>query len=185
MKKKICIAIILLFIAGFVFRAGLYYNIVEYKDMADRKSYVITNGKLTGHIEDFIAKENLTSPDADDIINLSLDITSGCLEFSTKHKDYEPYSVFENGGTNCIGYAAFNAAVANYLFKKYKLDDKWIAKPKKGQLYILGHNIHTYIENGWLKDHDFVAYRNKETGLEVYADPSVYDYIGTKRVKQY
>ena len=61
--------------------------------------------------------------------------------------------------------------------KKYNLDDTWTAKPQIGQLYLLGTNIHQYFNHPFLKDHDFVAIENKQTGQILAVDPTVNDYF--------
>ena len=46
-----------------------------------------------------------------------------------------------------------------------------------GKLDFLGMNVHNWFDSSFLKDHDFVIIRNKETGEIKAVDPTLYDYL--------
>ena len=56
----------------------------------------------------------------------------------------------------------FFATTCNYLLKKYDLSNQWTAKPRIGQLYFPGTNIHPYFPTPFFKDHDYVTIENKK-----------------------
>ena len=112
-------------------------------------------------------------------------LTSERLSFSLKAKESDPNKTFETGEANCIGYAAFTATVANHLIEKMYADNSWKAIPCKGKLYVFGSDIHQYTESRWFKDHDFVIFRNRESDSEIYADPTVSDYMGINEISKY
>lgn len=189
-KKEKIIAIVVAVVVGiallFVFKGSIYQWAVKYEDGGNRKSYEIKDDALVSYIlqslpNDESLDENI---DIDQIINLALDMTDEALRFSIEYADVEPLKAFQNGGANCVGYAAFTAATGNYLIKRFGLEKEWEAKPKKGKLYLFGNNMHKGAKEGWFKDHDFVVFRNKKTKEEIYVDPTAYDYFGAKRVNK-
>lgn len=191
MKKDIkgtitrtAVIIVIILVALFLLKGTIYRIAVKYEDAGGRKSYELKDEKLTSYINQNLPNDESLDEDIDieTIIDFSLNMTSDALDFSTEYVDNEPLKAFENGGANCVGYAAFTAATANYLIKRFGLDKEWEAKPKKGKLYLFGNNMHKNVKNGWFKDHDFVVFRNKSTKEEIYVDPTAFDYLGVKRV---
>lgn len=187
-KKEKVIAIAVAVVVGiallFVFKGSIYQWAVKYEDGGSRKNYEIKDDALISYIlqnlpNDESLDENI---DIDQIIDFALDMTDDALNFSVEYVDAEPLKAFQNGGANCIGYAAFTAATGNYLIKRFGLEKEWEAKPKKGKLYLFGNNMHKGVKEGWFKDHDFVVFRNKKTKEEIYVDPTAYDYFGAKKV---
>ena len=98
-------------------------------------------------------------------------------EITANENDVDPNKLITSRKAHCIGYASFFATTCNYLLKKYNLSDQWTAKPKVGQLYFIGQNIHKYFNSPFFKDHDFVTIENKKTDQIFAVDPTVYDYL--------
>lgn len=67
--------------------------------------------------------------------------------------------------------------MSNYLLKKRKMDDVWVAQPQVGLLNFLGIDIHQYFVSSFFRDHDFVIVRNKTTEEVIAVDPTVHDYL--------
>ncbi|WP_236263868.1 hypothetical protein [Dysgonomonas sp. Marseille-P4677] len=176
--------IVVILVAAFLLKGAIYRMAVKYEDGGGRKSYELKDDKLAAHINQSLPNDESldTNIDIEAIIDFSLNITADALDFSTEYTDNEPLKAFENGGANCVGYAAFTAATGSYLIKRFGLDKEWEAKPKKGKLYLFGNNMHKNVKDGWFKDHDFVVFRNKSTKEEIYVDPTAFDYFGVKRV---
>lgn len=173
--KRAFLAIIILTTVGFLFRGWVYRQIVTYKSVGQRSAYEATNDNLIKYIE--VNAGGKKDMDIENVINAGLSATSGQLHFSASQKSKDPNQLINSKAAHCVGYASFFATTCNYLLKKYKLSDQWVAKPQIGQLYLLGANIHTYFDSSFLRDHDFVTIENKTTGEILAVDPTVNDYL--------
>lgn len=172
--KRILLGVIILLGIVFAFRNQLYNVTVNYEIHGERPSFNIENKQLIDFIENNIHKNQY---DAKTLIKLSLDITAKALEFEPGPASNDPNICFVEQHANCVGYAAFQAAVCNYLFHKFGMESQWVAQPLKGQLYFLGVNVHPYFKGPFFRDHDFVKIENTETKQQFYTDPSFYDYL--------
>ena len=173
--KRIFLTIIILSAIGFLFRGWLYRHIVTYKSVGLRNNYTATNEKFTDYIDASIAKQNELK--IEQIIKLSLSITSWQLNYTVNKNDNDPNKLINSKRAHCVGYASFFSTTCNYLLKKYAFDDLWIVRHHVGQLYFLGTNVHQYFHSPFFKNHDFVTIENKATG-EMYAvDPTINDYL--------
>lgn len=165
-----------------LFKGCIYQTAIKYEDAGGRKIYKVKDDKLEAYIIDNLPEGDIT--DIEEIVNLSLDITSKTLQFKLDSKEKDPKKLIPTGEVNCMGYASFNAAVGNYLINKYNLKD-WKAKPVKGKLYLFGYEITSKSKESYFKDHDFVIFYNKNTKDEIYIDPSVHDCLGIDKVDKY
>lgn len=174
----------IVFIAVFLMKGIIYRMAIKYEDGGGRKSYELKDEKLTAYINQSLPNDESLDDnmDIETVIDLSLAITTDALDFSDVYNDNEPLKAFENGGANSVGYAAFTAATANYLLKRFGMDKEWDVKPKKGKLYLFGNNMSKKAKEGWFKDHDFVVFKNKNTKEEIYVDPTAFDYLGVRVV---
>jgi hypothetical protein len=184
---KVVAVIAAVLVLLFLFKGNIYRMAVKYEDAGSRKSYEIKDDNLAAYINQSLPNDE--SLDAtiniDRIIDLSQEITIKTLDFSLEAQESNPQKLIVTTEANCVGYAAFTAAVGNYLLRRFGMNKEWDAKPKKGKLYLFGNNMHKGVKNGWFKDHDFVVFRNKDTKEEIYADPTVHEYFGIKRVDRY
>lgn len=176
------VILIVIGIAGFVFRGTLYRGAVSYKEDGDRKNYKVKDKNLAIYIED---NSEGADSDIETIIDISQVITARALEFSPDAKENDPNKTVLLRRANCAGYAAFTAATGNYLIDKYKLSKIWEAKPVKGKLFVFGQDIQKKFKSKSFKDNDFVIFRNKITKREIYVDPCIYDKTGIKRIAKY
>ncbi len=173
--KRSFLTILILTTAGLLFRGWFYRHLVTYKSVGLRTNYLATDKKLTDYID--ANTDEQINPDIKEIVKLGLSITSRQLYFTTNKNDINPNKLITSKTAHCVGYASFYATTCNYLLRRYKLADKWIAKPQVGQLYLLGTNIHKYFNSSFFKDHDFVTIENKTTGEIFAVDPTVNDYL--------
>jgi len=190
MKKKtknrirnIFIVLVALIAMVFFLRGTVYRGTVSYKDDGGRKNYKIKDKSLSAFIENNLPDEQ--SNDIESIIDISQKITDRALEFSLESKENDPNKTVLLRRANCVGYAAFTAATGNYLIDKYKLSKVWEARPVKGKLFLLGHDMHKKTKNKSFKDHDFVIFKNKITNREICVDPTIYQSCGIKRITKY
>lgn len=184
---KTVVGVVVVLVLLFLFRGNIYRMAVKYQDAGSRKSYEVKDDNLAAYINQNLPNDESldTSIDIDQIIDLSQVITTKTLDFSLEAQESDPLKLIVTMEANCVGYAAFTAAVGDYLLKRFAMDKEWEVKPKKGKLYLFGNNMHKGTKSGWFKDHDFVVFRNKNTKEEIYADPTVHEYFGIKRVDRY
>lgn len=173
--KRTFLTIIILTVVGILFRGWLYRHLVTYESVGLRTNYTATDHKFV----DFIDKsaDDEINQDIKQIIKLGLSITSERLNFTNDKNDIDPNKLINSKTAHCVGYASFFASTCNYLLEKYKLDNKWSAKSRVGEIYFLGANIHKYFSNPFFKDHDFVTIENKITGETFAVDPTITDYL--------
>ena len=174
--KRLTLTLLIFGTIGFLCREWLYNQFVSYRSIGFRPTYVASNPKLINYLNSDSSKQK--NPDIHQIIKQSLSITSGKLNFTTGKNSNDPNKLITSRTAHCVGYASFFSTACNYLLKKDNLSHEWIAKTHVGQLYILGTNIHRYLNSPFLKDHDFVTIENKTTGEVLAVDPTLNDYFG-------
>lgn len=180
---KILIAVFIVLATAFIFRGFLYRMAISYKDDGGRKSYKVKDKNLAIYIEDNMPAEGTS--DIESIVSLAQDITSDALDFSFDSRENDPNKTVLLRRANSVGYAAFTAAVGNYLIDKNKLSKVWEAKPVKGKLFLFGNDLHKKLKDKSYKDHDFVIFKNKVTGKEICVDPMINDKYGIDRITKY
>lgn len=173
--KRIVLVILIPVTIALLFRGWLYRHMVTYTSVGQRTNYLATDAKLVSYIE--TNSDSKKDTGIRGIIKLALSITSRQLHFTASQNDNDPNRLINSKAAHCVGYAAFFSTTCNYLLKKYKLDNTWIAKPQTGQLYFLGINIHKYFHAAFFKDHDFVIIENRLIGEILAVDPTVNDYF--------
>lgn len=175
LKRTIGILSIIILIV-IIFRGPLYRSFIKYQPVQKRTDYAITNPELISvcELNGILGKDSSIN----DIIRKSLQITSEQLDFTFSKVASNPNELVNAHKANCIGYAAFFTVVCNYQFNELKYSGNWVATHYKGQLYLLGVNIHPYINSSFFKDHDFVIIENTSTGETYAVDPAVNDYFG-------
>ena len=177
--KRVGLVLLILISLGFIFRGWIYRNLVTYRTTGERKSYSVKEPLFLNYI---ISNSEIQQPGVEDLVKLSLKLTSWKLTFSSGENEKDPNKLISSKEANCIGYAAFFTAICNELLDKHRLYD-WTAKPQIGQLYFLGTNIHPYLKSAFFRDHDFVTIENSSTGEVLAVDPSLNDYTKIDFVK--
>ena len=104
---------------------------------------------------------------------LVLDKTAKDLNFVWGKAPSNPNALGAGGQANCVGYAAYFAAIFNRCNKDETTAEHW-----RAQIYFFGYNIHSWIKNPFFKDHDIVILRSKDGQIIKKVDPSLYDYFG-------
>lgn len=173
--KRIGLSFFILMAIGILFRGWLYRHLVSYRSAGMRTQYLAVDKKLIATIDS--SMDDRSETDIEKIIQLGLRITSRQLNFTAGKNDMDPNQLIHTRTAHCMGYASFFATTCNYLLKTSQLADHWTAKPRIGQLYFLGINIHPYFKTPFFRDHDFVTIENKETGEIFAVDPTVNDYL--------
>lgn len=173
--KPLTLIFLILIAVGILLRGPVYRSLVFYKSIGQRKSYSLTSNKLANYIN--TSTETLNALKIEQIIKISLSITSKQLNFTAEKNDIDPNKLIVSKKAHCVGYSAFFATTCNYLLKRHKLSSNWVAKPQVGQLYLWGINIHQFFNSPFFKDHDFVIIENKTTDRIIAVDPTVNDYL--------
>lgn len=174
-SKWTIISLSILLVGGLVFRGVLYRQFFSYKTIGHRTIYKATDKELTDFIDS--KTTSLKPDDINDIIQLSLQLTSERLTFREAKNDNDPNKLIRTKNAHCIGYSAFFSATCNYLIDKYGLADKWTSEPLVGQIYFYKTNIHQFFNSSFFKDHDFNSITNRQTGEKYFVDPTVNDYL--------
>ena len=173
--KRIITALLVLTVIGVLFRGWFYRHLVTYRSIGTRTNYSAKNKVLINYIDANSRQQN--SQDVKPIIELALSLTARKLNFTAGKNNIDPNKLITSKAAHCVGYATFFAATCNYLLQKEGLANNWTAKPQIGQLYLLGENVHKYVNSPFFKDHDFVTIENQSTGEIFAVDPTVNDYL--------
>ena len=173
--KRTLLTILVLLLCGLLFRGWLYRQFFSYKTIGHRTEYNATDKQLLDYIDEKTKDDKPT--DINDIIKISLRLTSDCLNFREAKNDNDPNKLIKSKNAHCIGYSAFFSTTCNYLLTKYGYSDSWTSKPLIGQIYFCGTNVHSYFNSAFFKDHDFNSIENKQTGEKYFVDPTVNDYF--------
>lgn len=179
MKKTFkSIGIILLVL--FLFRGALFRFFINYTEIGTRTEIPITHPRFIAKIENMSADQTINFHT---VIQIAANITTENLYFVGETASKNPNKLFDIHQANCVGYAAFFNATAQYLIKKHQLSDQIESKHLVGRLDFLGMDLHQFFKNPFFKDHDFNEIKNLETGESVFIDASVRDYLGIKSVQ--
>ena len=174
--KNACIVFVLLFIC----KGFLYRKLVNYTKIDTRENYAITNENLLQTVETAIKDKELA---IDDIIKLSLEITTKQLHFEVAEASNNPNINFTTQKAHCVGYASLCNSIGNYILREKNLAEIYEFKHVVGTIEFLGYNVNDIIQNPFFKDHDYNEILNKETGEKQFIDASVYDYTWIKRMR--
>ena len=183
---RIAVSLLIVLVFLFVMKGNIYRMSVKYEDAGGRKTYEVKDEAFAKFINENLPNDEELDKkiNIDMIADFSQEMTAKALDFSDKVTERDPQKTFVGGLANYDGYAAFSAAIGNYLTRMY-LNSEWEAKPKQGRLYLFGSNRTKGETDGWFYDHDFVIFRNKNTKEEIYVDPAAFDSYGVKRVDKY
>ncbi|WP_028979967.1 hypothetical protein [Sporocytophaga myxococcoides] len=173
--KRLFLSILILVTILCFFRGWLYRNIVTYKSIGQRQSYLPRDKNLISSIEANV--DGKKKIDIKSIIELGLSTTAKHLHYSVNPTTNDPNKLIYTKAAHCVGYSTFFAATCNYLLKKYNLDKNWKARPQIAQLYIFKTNIHQFFSTPFFKDHDIVIIENQKTGELFAVDPTLNDYF--------
>lgn len=173
MKKSLKIIgisiLILILFRGFIYRLA-----IKYDEIGDRTEIKITNQDLISQIERRSAKEKI---DLEEIIKIANEITHEELKFTINRASRDPNVLINSNKANCIGYSTMFNSIANYLIRKYQLEQKIEANHKIGRITLLGIDIHQFFQSSFYHDHDFNKIIDLQTGKTILIDPSVDDYL--------
>jgi hypothetical protein len=178
--KKILFVIGFLIIGLSLFLGVLFRISVKYAKIAQRDPFEINDENFKTWIDKNSPSEKITN--IDEIIDLTLKLTSKRLAFTSLHSSNDPNINFKTGKANCVGYAAFFNIVCNYLLKLNNLENDFHATHLVGNIEWFGFDLHQLNKSPIFKDHDFNTIIDRKAKKKKYVDPSLYDYFWIKRV---
>lgn len=173
--NRIILTIIILTTIGIFFRGWIYRNVITYKSIGQRPTYLATDDNLIKYIDANQGYKN--DLEIKHIIKLGLSKTSQKLNFTFSKNENDPNKLFYTNTAHCVGYASFFTTSCNTYLESINMAEIWSAKTQIGQLYFLGTNLHNYFNSDFFKDHDFVVIENKTTGEIFAVDPTINDYL--------
>jgi hypothetical protein len=173
--KRFFLFVLALIVLVVIFRGWLYRNTVSYESISKRSSCLVNSAKLIKLIE--VESKDKLEADIDDIVKMSLSITSDKLNFSFGNTSKDPDVLMDSHSANCIGYSCFFTGVCNYLLKKYNLENSWNIEAHVGHIYFFNMNVHNFFNDPFFLDHDFVVIKNIITEKKIAVDPSLNDYF--------
>lgn len=177
---KIFFVLVLLVVAGYLFRGKLYRSMFSYKSTGLQKNYSVKSDELRSVIESYVEGDYEYS--VEELVQLSLEITADQLTFTEERGERDPNNLITVKKAHCEGYAAFCTATCNYLLKKFGFEKRWKARSHKAKLFFMGENINKYSKNAFFKHHDYVLIENKDMDESYPVDPTVYDYLAIDRI---
>jgi hypothetical protein len=178
MSARKIVSFILLFalVSVFFICGPLYRSLFYYTSCGVRNTYRISSPALEEYIDSLSA---LNPPESThDVIALANTITSEQLSFQTSHSEVNPNLLFPGGRSHCVGYSAFFTTVCNGLLEKYNFDQQWSCASHRGNIYLLGFNLHDCFRSSFFADHDFNCMSHHSSGEIICTDPTLFDYIG-------
>lgn len=152
-------------------RAPLYRSIVSYHVVGPRPAV----GSLAPTIN--------APTDFEEAIDAVLDTTAARLHFSTGQVSNDPRKLVPGSPANCIGYAALFSALLKGSLQQSGLAGRYDVAPVIAKLYIGGFDLHSTLKSEFWKDHDIVRITNKNTGEQIFVDPTLYDVTSIGRVR--
>src|SRR5690606_28082663 len=174
--KGFFLTLIILIIVAILLRGPIFRSLITYDSIGERENYLITDDNLAYYIDS--GAESLLDPNVEQIIKLSLSLTSNQLNFTFEKNDNDPNLLIISKTAHCVGYAHFFATTCNYLLEKHGFSADWLATSRVGQMSFIGIDVHQFFNSPFFRDHDFVVIENLKTGEKFAVDPSVHDYLG-------
>ena len=154
---------------------------LTYSIIKSRPSKELKNDSLKKVIDLWLQKNENAS--LNEMIDFNLELTSDLLDFSFEKCSSDQSTMIKNGKANCIGYSALFNSLMNYTLKETKLNKKYTCKHYVGKIYYAGQDIHSLVDDPFFKDHDLNVIRDNNNIVSVSVDPSLYEYLGVKRIK--
>lgn len=155
--------------------------LLQYKIISERKPITLTDDSLKREVDRWLAASHEFSIDS--LTDFLLDVSEEKLTFTFDKCTSDPNKLLKHPKANCVGYAAFFNSLMNYALKKKKLTHKFSCRHYVGKIYFDGNNVNTWFNDPFFRDHDFAVIHDLKTGEDIAVDPSLFDYLGVRRVQ--
>ena len=153
---------------------------LSYLKIKERNGVELKNDSLKKIIDSYFEAE--PSPGIESLTDFILEMTERQLTFTFGKCSSDPQSLTKDGNANCVGYAAFFNSLMNYALRKKVFAGKYKCHHYVGKIFYDDTNVNALFKNDpFFKDHDYNSIESKE-GKNIAVDPSLYEYLGIKRV---
>jgi len=152
----------------------------SYSKLNKRKPYELMNDSLKKIIDRRFKNSGIIYMDS--LIDFILDLTKEQLTFSFEKCEKSPNKLVRTKKANCIGYAAYFCSLMNYALEIKGLTKQYRCHHYVGKIYCSGQDLTGMFNDPFFKDHDYNTITDRKSGTEIALDPSLYEYLGVKRV---
>lgn len=160
--------------------SSIKYALLSYSIIKTRKSNKLKNDSLKTVIDSWM--EQNKDADINELIDFNLEQTKNILSFTFDKCSSDPATIIKTGKANCIGYSALFNSLMNYTLSERKLNNNYECYHYVGKIYYADQNINSLFNDPFFKDHDFNIIKNIKQNNSIAVDPSLYEYLGIKRV---
>lgn len=160
--------------------SSIKYALLSYSIIKTRKSNKLKNDSLKTVIDSWM--EQNKDADINELIDFNLEQTKNILSFTFDKCSSDPATIIKTGKANCIGYSALFNSLMNYTLSERKLNNNYECYHYVGKIYYADQNINSLFNDPFFKDHDFNIIKNIKQNNSIAVDPSIYEYLGIKRV---
>jgi hypothetical protein len=155
--------------------ALLSYSIIKTRQIKSLK-----NDSLENVINTWL--EQNENANINDLVDFNLELTKNQLNFIFDKCSSDLSTIIKTHKANCIGYSALFNSLMNYTLTKKQLHKRYKCLHYVGKIYYAGQNINDLFNDPFFKDHDFNMVKDKENKNNIVVDPSLYEYLGIKRI---
>jgi hypothetical protein len=161
---------------------------LSYLVIKERPGVALENDSLKKIINSWLAEKNIYGKsegtfNIDSVADFILGLTRNQLAFSFGKCDADPRLLVKNSKANCVGYAAFFNSLMNYAIEQSGLKKKYKCHHYVGKIFFEETNVNALFANDpFFKDHDFNIVKSLDGGKDIAVDPSLYEYLGIKRI---
>jgi hypothetical protein len=159
---------------------GIFEKNLSYSIIGNRSEISLKNDSLKKVIDNWL--KNSGSSNIDSLIDFSLELTKQALTFSFGKCPSDPELLTQTRLANCVGYASFFNSILNYALEQKGLSNQYHSEHLVGKIYYKGENVNALFKDPFFKDHDFNVIRNSVGGTVIAVDPSLYEYLGVRRI---
>ncbi|MBI5538764.1 MAG: hypothetical protein HY951_01795 [Bacteroidia bacterium] len=156
------------------------YPLLSYSIIKTRKTDKLKNDSLKTIIDIWLDQNK--DAEINEIIDFNLEQTKNILNFTFDKCSSDPPTIIKTGKANCIGYSTLFNSLMNYSLSRKKLNNKYECSHYVGKIFYAGQNINSLFNDPFFKDHDFNVIKNIKNKNNIAVDPSLYEYLGIKRV---
>lgn len=178
MKKRYYL---LLFLGiTFLLRGVIYRLCVNYERVGQRELSVLPEGPL----KTAVARWATAHPQASvrQITRFAARQTARQLSFVSRSTPSDPAQTVTLRVAHCVGYSRLFAAVVTEVLTHLPAEHQLEQQHYVGQLHLWGYNLHGLTDSPFWADHDFNCVSDSNSNVEICVDPTLYDYLGVRRV---
>ncbi len=152
---------------------------LSYTIIKERSAVPLTVDSLKTVVDNWLARETFH---IDSLVDFAQELTAHQLSFTTERTPSDPNKAAKKGEANCIGYAALFNAIVSYALEKKELEEEYECHQYVGKISYDGQDVHAFFNDPFFADHDFNVVKKRDGSLTIAVDPSLFEYLGVRRV---